>query len=772
MAATGAGVLVAVAREADFRAVEEALRGIGPRPIRTNSVEDARTAAAALATAVLDLNGIGLELASAIRSATAGRAVPLLFLAPPDTPQELLTRAYAFDPADCLGAPPDPAALRSRLKIVLELRWRAELLRASPEATAAVAAAAREGEARVTALGDHLPNGMIYQVVQGPEGGRQFSYISAGVEALLGVPPTEVLADARALYSLILPEDLPGVIRTEIAALEAKAPFEFEFRQRTRAGEVKWIRCRSAPREVNGTIVWDGIALDVTAERRTADERRASDERFRLMADHAPVMIWIAGPDKKCSWFNKPWLDFVGRDLAQEIGDGWSESVYPDDLRACVETYTSAFDSRRPIVNEYRLRRRDGAYRWVLDHGVPLYGPDAQFAGYIGSAVDITDRKEMEVALREADRRKEDYLIMLAHELRNPLAPIRTGLHLLGRRPNDQRLVGDVRAMMSRQVEHMSRIVDDLLDVSRIATGKVTLRPTRLDLADVVRTCVDDRRPVAEGAGLRLSLDTSGGAVWVDGDAVRLSQVFDNLIQNAVKFTPRGGSIALSVAAEGALAVVHCRDTGTGIEPEMLPRLFDIFSQADRSLDRSKGGLGLGLALVKGLVELHAGAVEARSEGAGTGAEFTVRLPLSSEPAALSGFSKPGAGAASRKCVLIVEDNRDSAESMRLLLSLSGHDVAVAHTGADAVGMAERIAPDAVVCDIGLPSMDGYTVAAALRPAAGKGPRLIAVTGYGRPEDVERARRAGFHRHLTKPVDPNVLLAEINAAASRSGGSG
>jgi CheY-like chemotaxis protein/two-component sensor histidine kinase len=357
---------------------------------------------------------------------------------------------------------------------------------------------------------------------------------------------------------------------------------------------------------------------------------------------------------------------------------------------------------------------------------------------------------------------------MLAHELRNPLAPLRTGLHVLARQSDDPQVVTETRAMMGRQVENMARIVDDLMDAAGVARGKVTIRKSRLDLADVARTCAGDRRAVAEGSGLRLSFDAPGGPVWVDGDATRLSQVLDNLIHNALKFTPKGGTVSVSAAAEGEAAVVRVRDTGTGIDPAILPHLFEVFTQADQALDRGRGGLGLGLALARGLVKLHGGTIEAHSEGPGRGSEFVVRLPRAPEPAALTEVPASPSSVGRRRRVLVVEDNRDSAETLRMLLDLSGYEVEVAHTGPTGVEAAARFRPHAVVCDIGLPGLDGYGVARALRqtPEAASA-RLIAVTGYGRPEDVEKARRAGFDVHLTKPVDPHELLEQLVFKAPR-----
>jgi len=389
---------------------------------------------------------------------------------------------------------------------------------------------------------------------------------------------------------------------------------------------------------------------------------------------------------------------------------------------------------------------------------------------------DLTERKRAEEELRgknealaEADRRKDAFVAMLAHELRNPLAPLRNALHVLGQRGSADPAFRQSQEMMERQVRHLARIVDDLLDVSRVMRGKVQLRPERLDLARLVRTAALDHQGVFRQAGLDLDLDVPELPVWVMGDSIRLAQILSNLLHNAAKFTDLGGrvSVRLTVAG-GDKAEVAVRDTGVGIGPDMLVRLFETFAQADRSLERSKGGLGLGLALVKGLAELHGGEVHAASAGPGCGAEFTVRLPVEPEPAALSEMPAGPRRTAKHLRVLVVEDNRDAADSLRMLLELYGYEATVAHSGPDGVKAAQQWQPDVVLCDIGLPGLDGYGVARRLRqnPSTAKA-RLIAVTGYGAEDDRRRSQEVGFDAHLVKPVDPaalqGVLLQEAPA---------
>ncbi len=500
-----------------------------------------------------------------------------------------------------------------------------------------------------------------------------------------------------------------------------------------------------------------------------AESHRQSEERFRRMADSAPVLLWQSGPDGRCTWLNRPWLEFTGRAMRQELGDGWLDGVHPDDRDRCLETRRAAAAGRRPFRTEYRLRRADGPYRWVLDCGTPCHDPGGAFAGCVGSAIDITDRREAEEALRRADREKDRYLAMLAHELRNPLAPILTSLGVLEQDvPADAASAEAVRRI-GRRVRHLARLVDDLLDVSRLNSGAVELKRERVDLAQAVRTAAEDRRAALEQAGLRLVVATPTTPLWVVGDPTRLVQVLDNLLDNAAKFTEAGGEVTVRAGSEPAKGsvVVRVRDTGIGMDPGFAGHVFDVFAQADRSLDRPRGGLGLGLAAVRGVVARHGGTVEATSAGPGRGTEFVVTLPAAGEPPALSAAAEETpvpANRAARRRVLVVEDNRDAAASLSTLLELMGHEVRVAYTGPEALTLAADWTPEIAISDIGLPGFDGFEVARRLRGRFGRGPLLVALTGYGRDEDRRLSQEAGFDHHLVKPADP-VVLRRVLAAA-------
>jgi PAS domain S-box-containing protein len=425
------------------------------------------------------------------------------------------------------------------------------------------------------------------------------------------------------------------------------------------------------------------------------------------------------------------------------------------------------------LANHTVLVARDGTERPIDDCAAPIRDANGRLRGVVLIFHDVSARRHMERQLRdradrlaEADRRKDEFLAMLAHELRNPLAPIRNSLYVLETGPGDPRVVAEMRDIMRRQLEHLVRLVDDLLDVSRITRGMITLRKEWVDLVEIVRQSLVDHRRRAETSGLTLTAELPEAPVWLDADPTRIKQVIDNLLGNAIKFTDRGGTVAMSVAAEPSGAVtLAVRDTGIGIDPEVLPRIFEAFAQADRSLDRSRGGLGLGLALVRGLIALHGGSVEGQSEGPGRGAEFIVRLRADAargEPA----IAGPEPPSSTGRRVVVIEDHADSAETLRRILSLHGYEVDVCRSGLEGIAAVQRSRPDVVVCDIGLPGMDGYAVAAALRadPAVA-GLRLIALSGYGRQEDFRRARAAGFDDHIVKPADPDELIRKIEEPA-------
>ena len=499
--------------------------------------------------------------------------------------------------------------------------------------------------------------------------------------------------------------------------------------------------------------------------REVGEALRESEARFRLMADQAPVMIWITEPDGSCTYVSKTWYDFTGQAPETGLGFGWLEAVHPADRQPARDAFLTANARQEPFRLEYRLRRKDGEYRWAIDAATPRLGDNGGMLGYIGSVIDITERKRDEEALREADRRKDEFLALLAHELRGPLAPLRNTLEIMRRAENDPSLLQEARTVMGRQLAQLVRLVDDLLDVNRISRGRLELRKEHVELAPLLNHAIDYCRPMAH----ELHVDVPEQPILIDADPVRLVQIFGNLVHNACKFTPQNGEIFVTAVVEDGEVVVRVRDTGVGIDPQSLPTIFDMFTQLGRSLESPTGGLGIGLAIVKHLVELHGGVVEAASEGKGKGTTLTVRLPLLVEQRdTVSGppsLSRENPMTTPRR-ILVVDDNPDSAMSLEKLLTLTGHEARIAGDGLTAVSEAERFRPEVVLLDIGLPRLNGYDACRVIREQPwGANMILVAVTGWGQEEDRRRSREAGFDGHLVKPVDLDELMKLLDDVA-------
>jgi PAS domain S-box-containing protein len=412
------------------------------------------------------------------------------------------------------------------------------------------------------------------------------------------------------------------------------------------------------------------------------------------------------------------------------------------------------------------LAAQDGRQLPIDLSAAPIQDAHGEWVGVVLVYRDQSQRQRTEQALREADRRKDEFLATLAHELRNPLAPIRNGLELLKMSADDPQLCEEVRDMMDRQTQQMVRLIDDLLDVSRITRGKLQLRKCRVELAEVMRGAVDATRPFIEEASHELAVSLPPEPIYLEADPHRLTQVLSNLLHNAAKYTPAGGTISLSLERQNGQAAIHVKDSGLGIPAEMLHRVFDMFTQVDRPLESNNTGLGIGLTLVRSLVEMHGGSVEARSGGANQGSEFLVRLPISQPPAAAPAAPPEisPAGKVKRR-VLVVDDNPDALEALSMMVRILGNDVRKARDGLEAIEVAEAFRPDAVLMDLGMPKLNGYDAARRIREHAwGQDMVLIATTGWGQEEDKLRSRLAGFDHHLIKPVDPGAvqrLLTEL-----------
>ncbi len=629
---------------------------------------------------------------------------------------------------------------------------------------------------------------------------------------------------------------------------------------------------------------------DVTDRKQAEDALRESEQRFHHMANNAPFMVWLTEPNVGCTFLSKSWFDFTGQSSNMDLSAEWADVVHPQDRPEVYRDFNMANALQTSFRLEYRLRRRDGEYRWVLNEAAPRFSPEGHFLGHIGSIIDITERRQAEQqqresekylrtiieqlpagvgvmdrngiwtlsnsemdryvpkaipsvlgsrtarwrswdergdpvppeqwpgkralrgaivspgmemlytdddgqeswkrvsaaplrdtngevigacsvlqditclmnaeqALREADRRKDEFLATLAHELRNPLAPIRNGLHLLRTHAIEGDAERDVHDMLGRQVDHMVRLVDDLMEVSRISGGKVELRKEPTELNAVLRNAVETSRPLIDAGHHQLNISFPPESLMVEADPVRIAQVIANLLNNAAKYTKEGGQIWLTAQREAGDAVITVRDNGIGISAEMLEKVFDLFAQAERTYSRSQGGLGIGLTLARTLAEMHGGSVTARSRGTGMGSEFVLRLPLlqHKSPTVVKRAIRPATSLASRR-FLVVDDNRDAADSLSMVLKFLGADVLTVSDGPTALAAFSTFRPHVVMLDIGMPGMDGYEVARRARQSAeGADATLIALTGWGQDEDRRRSKDAGIDHHLVKPVNIDAL---------------
>jgi PAS domain S-box-containing protein len=485
---------------------------------------------------------------------------------------------------------------------------------------------------RICALGDNLHNGALYQMMESDDGKLAYSYMSASIEHITGLSSEDMINDIHSIHHLVHPEDLEGLLNEEYYSRLHAKPHDYQFRICLPNGDIRWLHCRSSPRQFDeGVRVWDGIISD------------------------------------------------------------------------------------------------------------------------------ITERKVAEESLKDADRRKDEFIALLAHELRNPLAPMHNALHMM-RLTNEPCLQAEARLAIERQMKHMVRLVDDLLDISRITKNKLELRREVTDLKQVLFNAVETVEPLITEMKHELEITLPENSLMLDGDAMRLSQIFANLLNNAAKYTPCGGKIRLMAGYDGDNAMVIVKDSGIGIPANKLGEVFKMFTQVDSSLERSQGGLGIGLTLVRSLVEMHGGRIEASSPGTGQGCEFTVYLPLveaaTHPPVLAERLGSSVQPAVLNKRVLVVDDNEPSAKTMGWAIELMGHDVKIAHDGVTALSLAEAYLPEVILLDIGLPGMNGYELCRAMRSDERlRKSMIIAQTGWGQEEDKRRSREAGFDHHLVKPVD-------------------
>ena len=581
----------------------------------------------------------------------------------------------------------------------------------------------------------------------------------------------QVGGEADEYAAAIHPEDRHHVPRFHALADTADS-FPAAYRIVRPDGRTLWLEGRGlvVARRLDGRahrLV--SIMADVSDRKQTEAVLGIERERLALALDAGQMGVFdVRLADEQIWWSRQMYTVFgvVPGDFVP-TREGITGLIHPHDRAAFFQGRDDAIARRQPFVLEFRLVGSDGAVRWISHRGLVEHDAEGRPMRSFGVAADITERKQAEQALRDADRNKDRFIATLAHELRNPLAPIRNALGVFREEALASERTSWCREVIERQVAQMAHLLDDLLDVSRISGGRLQLRPARIAMADVIAQAVEIARPVVDAFDHTLTVDDAPRDHGLEGDLTRLAQVFSNLLINAAKYTPAGGRIGVHFRVDGAVLETTVADTGIGIASELLPEVFDLFGRARLPpLERPESGLGLGLSLARSLVEMHGGRIEARSRGAGSGSEFVVRLPLAAAvdaagPVADPAFAEAASAAGgTRRRVLVADDLRDSADTLGMLIESMGHEVHVAYDGAAAVHVVESVRPEVALLDLGMPELDGYEACRLIRRTAwGKRMTLIAQTGWGRDDDRARTRDAGFDHHVVKPVDPEALEA-------------
>jgi PAS domain S-box-containing protein len=625
--------------------------------------------------------------------------------------------------------------------------------------------------------------------------GERIGFVNQSLADMLGYRVDEMLG--HSIFEFIFEEDLEiAKERMEQRKAGDTAPRDFRFRRKD--GSEVWasVTTNILYEEDGGFLGLLGMLTDITERRRAEETIRESEERLRLAIDAGQVGTWDWDIlNNHVTWSDRTY-QFHGVEPGQFGGrvEDFAEMVHPEDRERVRAAIYFAIEDRQPYSTEMRVVRPDGEVVWIATNGQVIYDSQGRAVRMLGATVDITERKRAEAervellrrerearkAAETANHMKDEFLATLSHELRTPLNAIIGWSDMLRSRKVEPSLIGQALEVINRNAKFQARLVEDLLDVSRIITGKLQLEVRQVELLSTVNAAIDVVRPAAEAKGIRLEMEYESPAYEVIGDTTRLQQVVWNLLSNAIKFTPRGGKVDVKVQRVDSMVEIVVSDTGQGIKPEFLPYIFDRFSQADNSRTRSHSGLGLGLAIVRYLVELHGGEVEAHSAGEGQGASFTVRLSLAAvrpqEGYFDLGFASVAADGSEAPAlnglkILLVDDNADTREMLSTILAAEGAEVKTSATAREGFESLKEWRPDLFVSDIGLPGEDGYSLIRRVRnlqPEEGGTIPALALTGYVSPEEGEQALKAGFQVHLAKPAEPGKLISVVAGLAGRS----
>ena len=798
-------ILVVDDEPKNLTVLETILDDPGYRLIRAESADQALLALVVeeFALLVLDIHMPGMsgfDLAKMIKQRKKTAGVPIIFLTAYYNEDQHILEGYGTGAVDYLHKPVNSTILRSKVAVFAELHRKTRESQLANRALLAevterrliqeqLHALTRELEERVALRTDELVQ--ANQALRASEERLNLAQSAGGIGVwdhdvltgktfwsetmwtIYGVKPVPAEQVQEIWRSLLHPEDRERV-HAHVATILASVHDNFrdEFRIVHPDGTLRWVECVArVERESSGKPVRvTGVNLDITERKRVADALRLSEERFHLAVKNSRILIYATDRQLRYTWICNPHPVFLPEHVLGRRDDEWLEPRQAGPLMAIKQRVLDSGVGEQCEI-EVEIDGRGHVYRLTVE---PLSDGSAERAGVTVAAMDITDLKQAESALKQADRHKDEFLATLAHELRNPLAPIRNAaqvLHLKSPGISEVEWASDV---ISRQIQHMTRLVDDLLDVSRISRNKLDLRKERVELSRVVQIAIETSRPLLEEGGHELTVTLPATPILLDVDQTRLAQVFSNLLNNAAKYTEAGGRVELTASQQGNEVVVSVKDNGVGIPSEMLPRIFEMFAQVNRHLDRSQGGLGIGLTLAQRLVEMHGGSIEAQSSGSGKGSEFCIRLPVvsSSEPTDQPTDDAPRITPAHAFRILIVDDNVDSADSLAMMLQLMGNDTRTVYDGLAAIETSKTFAPHAVLLDLGMPKMNGYDACRRIREHPwGKNMVVIALTGWGQNEDRHRTHEAGFDHHLVKPVAPETLLKDLARLVTERNGS-
>ncbi|MCW5659265.1 MAG: response regulator [Burkholderiaceae bacterium] len=738
-------------------AYEAMLEGLGVACVTADSGSKAleRVLEQTFAVILLDVNMPdmdGFEVARLVRQHPRYAGTPIIFVtAAPATDVELL-KGYQLGAIDYLSMPAAPEVLRSKVAVLVEMhRKRSELESLNRELESARRRGLFEQERRQRALIEEAPIGVAHIALD-----DKFVYANRSFCALVGRAADELRqctwqdtthADDVAAEQSLTQQVLGGLL----------PHYTLDKRFVRKDGSTVWVQLfgNFEHGDDGRPLLRVVIATDITERKAAEEAMRASEARFRTLANNIDQLAWTCDELGHANWYNERWYDYTGTSAAQMAGDGWKAVVDPAHLDRVMASLRRCLAAGEAWEDTFPLRGKDGQYHWFLSRAVPIRDAAGRVLQWFGTNTDITELKALKSALEEADRRKDEFLAMLAHELRNPVAPIRTAAAALTMLPNGDARKRSLVEVIERQSGTLARILDDLLDVARITQGRIELQREVVPVAGCVEAALQSTAPLMRDKGHRVDVTHANETLHVRADRGRLEQCLTHLLTNAAKFTDARGEISVQVRTDGGDAVIDVRDNGVGIAPAFLPHVFDLFSQGARSIDRSQGGLGLGLAICRQLIELHGGRMSCASEGVGRGATFTLRLPLAhptNNPA-----SAPISSAPQPKRVLVVDDNRDAADTLALWLQAHGHATQTVYSAEAALQAVDDFAPDVVLLDLGLPGIDGFEVARRIKRDH-RSMRVVALTGYGEARDKMMSTAAGFDAHAVKPVD----MAELN----------